>query len=573
MAIAPAGAPPPPAHGARTRHRAQGRDHRAPGRRGGAGARAGAAQGGRRCHRRLPAARLSQSGARAAHQGDSSGGVSRRLRLGLQRGAAALPRVRALLDDLPERLRRPAGGQLRRPARVRLAGCRARARRAADAVLRRDDDGGERDRRPGQPDDVGAGRGAHRRHLGRQDGRLRQRVHPRYRWHVRRHRRGRRRRSQDAPPARYQGRRLSGHDPDGRHRHHRRGRRLHRLRRRGRHLPRRPAVRRRRAGPRLLRARRRRAHLDGRAGGAGAVADRPRARRRADDAPRRSRPGRAAGSRRHARHAAGGDRARCAADPEVQHGAGDRAQQRAARLRSARLHARRRRRRRSALRLRHRGRAGDPAGAGAAASRHPLGHRAARHGHAARVRHDRAPAARHPRPRPPRGALSRTHVPGDDPAGDRRRAGGRSPDPPPRGLPLRRPGLRGPLRCAGRRDRRRLDRRAGRPLPPRARSRVRPPLRRARRDHQHPRRGHRPHPRPRLAGDRRRHRRGDAAAVPAGRLRGRGQGRNPRDPVLRPFRAPCGRPHFRPCHRRAVRHDHRDPAPLRGGDRCPAATS
>ena len=44
--------------------------------------------------------------------------------------------------------------------------------------------------------------GSDRRHLGRQDGRLRQRLHARHRRHVGGHRRGRRRRAQDAPPAR-----------------------------------------------------------------------------------------------------------------------------------------------------------------------------------------------------------------------------------------------------------------------------------------------------------------------------------------------------------------------------------
>ena len=256
MAVAPAGQAPPPAHGQGAGHRAQGRDHRAAGRGGGARARTGAAGGRCRRHRRLPAARLPQSRARAAHQADPAGGVSRRLSLGLQRGAAALSRVRALLDHLPQRLCGPAGRELCRAAGVRLEGCGARARRPPHAVLRRHDDRRQRDRRPGQPDDVGAGGRADRRHLGRQDGRLRQRVHARHRRHVGGHRCGRRRRAQDAPPARHQGRRLPGHDPDGGYRHHRRGRRLHRLCRRGRHLSRRPAIRRRRSRPRLLRSRR-----------------------------------------------------------------------------------------------------------------------------------------------------------------------------------------------------------------------------------------------------------------------------------------------------------------------------
>ena len=162
--------------------------------------------------------------------------------------------------------------------------------------------------------------------------------------------------------------------PMVRYRHHRGGRRLHRLCRRRRHLPRRPAIGGRRSGPRLLRPRRQRAHLDRRSGGARPAPHRSRPGRRADDAARGPRPRGRPESRRHARHVAGGDRARRAADPEVQHGAGHRAQQRAARLRPARLHARRCRRRRPALRLRHRGGTRNPAGPGAAASRHSLGH-------------------------------------------------------------------------------------------------------------------------------------------------------------------------------------------------------
>ena len=60
--VAPTGEAAPPAHRARKGHRAQGRDHRAAGRGRGAGARTGAAGGGGRRHRRLPAARLPQPG-------------------------------------------------------------------------------------------------------------------------------------------------------------------------------------------------------------------------------------------------------------------------------------------------------------------------------------------------------------------------------------------------------------------------------------------------------------------------------------------------------------------------------
>ena len=73
----------------------------------------------------------------------------------------------------------------------------------------------------------------------------------------------------------------------------------------------------------------------------------------------------------------------------------------------------------------------------------------------------------------------------------RRRRGGAAARPAARRLPLRGPGLRGALRRARRRGGRRLGRGAEGRLPPRARGRVRPPLRRRDRDHQHPRRRHR----------------------------------------------------------------------------------
>ena len=81
--------------------------------------------------------------------------------------------------------------------------------------------------------------------------------------------------------------------------------------------------------------------------------------------------------------------------------------------------------------------------------------------------------------------------PGDSAARAGRRARG-----PPGGaaagrLPLRRPGLRGPLRHSGRRDRRPLADRARRALPPGPRGRVRPPLRGRDRARQRPRGGDR----------------------------------------------------------------------------------
>ena len=174
------------------------------------------------------------------------------------RGAAAVPRVRALLDRRPERVRRPEGLALRR------AGSRRRCRREGVRHGRAPDDlgGGVATAEAaiaaaGQPADVGPGRRRRRRHLGRassagydnvitldiggtsadigvaQDGQ-----------------------PADEAPARHEGRRLPGDDPDGRHRHDRRRRRLDRLRRRGRRLPRRPALggRRSRARPRTAAA-------------------------------------------------------------------------------------------------------------------------------------------------------------------------------------------------------------------------------------------------------------------------------------------------------------------------------
>ena len=90
-----------------------------------------------------------------------------------------------------------------------------------------------------QPAHVGPGGRPDRRHLGGQDGRLRERRHARHGRHLGRHRRRGRRAAAHAPPARHEGRRLPGDGADGRHRHDRRGRRLDRLRRPRRRLPRR----------------------------------------------------------------------------------------------------------------------------------------------------------------------------------------------------------------------------------------------------------------------------------------------------------------------------------------------
>ena len=58
-----------------------------------------------------------EPGARGAGRRDRARGVPGRVPLGLVGGAAAVPRVRALLDRLPERVHRPARLPLRPPAR------------------------------------------------------------------------------------------------------------------------------------------------------------------------------------------------------------------------------------------------------------------------------------------------------------------------------------------------------------------------------------------------------------------------------------------------------------------------
>ena len=62
-----------------------------------------------------------QPGARAARGRDRARGVPRGVPLGLVGGDPAVPRVRALLDGRPERVRRPEGRDLRRAARGRAS--------------------------------------------------------------------------------------------------------------------------------------------------------------------------------------------------------------------------------------------------------------------------------------------------------------------------------------------------------------------------------------------------------------------------------------------------------------------
>ena len=94
------------------------------------GARAGArAQGGRRRGRvRLLPVLVPQPGARAAGRRDRARGVPRGVPLRLERGDPAVPRVRALLDRGPERVRRPEGRVVRRAAPGGARGRSASAR-------------------------------------------------------------------------------------------------------------------------------------------------------------------------------------------------------------------------------------------------------------------------------------------------------------------------------------------------------------------------------------------------------------------------------------------------------------
>ena len=124
VAALPDRAAPLPADGARADH--EGR-LRARGARRGEGARAGSqAEGGRRRGGLglLPVL-VPQPGARAAGGRDRARGVPGGVPVGLLGGAAAVPRVRAFLDRLPERLRRA------RRSPPTSGGCRSSCRASA----------------------------------------------------------------------------------------------------------------------------------------------------------------------------------------------------------------------------------------------------------------------------------------------------------------------------------------------------------------------------------------------------------------------------------------------------------
>ncbi len=168
--------------------------------------------------------------------------------------------------------------------------------------------------------------------------------------------------------------------------------------------------------------------------------------------------------------------------------------------------------------------------------------------------------------------LRRARRAGGRPARRRRRPGRPPPRAAARRLPLRRPGLRGAHRGAGRRRRRRLGRGAEGALPRRARARVRPPLRRADRDHQHPRRRHRA--RRRAAAD---DARSPATGDPSGAktlerevvFEVDGEAERHLTPFYERELLRAGDRLVGPGDRRAVRHDDGHPARPGGRDRPP----
>ncbi len=142
--------------------------------------------------RRVPP-RLPQPGPRAAGQGHHRGGVPRRLHLAVQRGRAAVPRVRALLDHRAQRLHRAQDLDLHRQPRRQGQGGAGRRRRPPDDVRRRPRHLPQRRRRARLAAHQRRGRRParwlrHREGLG-----LPERHHPRRRRHLRRRGRGLRR--------------------------------------------------------------------------------------------------------------------------------------------------------------------------------------------------------------------------------------------------------------------------------------------------------------------------------------------------------------------------------------------
>ena len=194
------------------------------------------------------------------------------------------PRIRALLQRGDERLYRPE--DLRLSDATSKAGCAPTASRRSSASCSRT--AASRPSRipascrsacccPARPAASSAAAGP-ASNCGK-----RQHHHHRHRRHLGRHLGHRERRAADQEPARHRGRQPAGAGADDRHRRDRRRRRLDRLYRSGRRVPRRAALGRRRARSGLLRQGRRGADGDRRAGGARPHGPRAFPRRRPED--------------------------------------------------------------------------------------------------------------------------------------------------------------------------------------------------------------------------------------------------------------------------------------------------
>ncbi len=264
-AVARRAPPPDPRAGAHRRADRRGARAARRGRRPGRGARACATPGSRRSTVCFLFSFLDPA-PRAARRRDPARGAARRVRLREPRGGAAPPRVRAVLDDVPQRVHRAEDDALSGPHARRDGGRGARHRLPPDGLERRHRDDRRRRRATRLAAPVRPGGRDRRRDPRRQAGRCRERDHPRRRRHVGRHRRRPGRAAADEAPVRHEHRRLRRDALDGRHGHDRRRRRLDRPHRRGRPDPGGPAERGRRPGARLLRPWRHRGDGDRRPG-------------------------------------------------------------------------------------------------------------------------------------------------------------------------------------------------------------------------------------------------------------------------------------------------------------------
>ena len=330
-------------------------------------------RGGARVRRRglrdLLPVRLPQPGARAGGRGCPAVSAPGAASLAVVRGAAGVPRVRALLDHRAECLSAAGDGALPGAARGRAGRAAPRGRGRHQPVERRADVARPRPRSADPHRALRSRGGRRRRGRDRRDRRPAGRRHPRHGRDQRRRRPdpGRPRGDRLRPP----GRRLPDPPADGRHPHRRRRRRLDRLVRPGRAPQGRPAERRRPARPGLLRPGRRAADRDRRQ--PGARAPRPaRPARRPDGARPRCGARRPGAARAAARLHPGAHRARPARGGRVQHGAGDPHDLGRARPRPPPLHPDAVRRRGTAARARGRRGARHPPDPGAGGARHPV---------------------------------------------------------------------------------------------------------------------------------------------------------------------------------------------------------